>query len=124
VFLHEMLGEGTQITKEMVAESFQYLASQQHGHPVPGVYPVPDGSRGPSLFRKAWNYLKALALHVVSGFDHADLLTLYRRRKTCNACPQRDADADSCRVCGCGLQGTIIGDKLRWKSSSCPEKRW
>lgn len=77
-----------------------------------------------SFFGKTWNYLKALFFHTINGFGYAPWPVVWKRRRTCNACPKRDPKTDSCKSCGCSLHGTIIGDKLRWASSTCPEGKW
>lgn len=71
-----------------------------------------------------WRYIKALIGHTWNGFGYAPWPVVWKRRRTCNACPKRDPKTDSCQSCGCSLHGTIIGDKLRWASSTCPEGKW
>lgn len=111
-------GENTHITREMAEASWKHFVQQ----PIP--IPVEPEVKKPSFFSKTWNYLKALFFHTINGFGYAPWPVVWKRRRTCNACPKRDPKTDSCRSCGCSLHGTIIGDKLRWASSVCPEGKW
>lgn len=110
----------THITREMSERAWKHFVTL----PIPMPVNEEDQEKRPSFLQKVWNYLKALFFHTVSGFDYADWPTVWKRRKTCNACPKRDPKTDSCKSCGCSLNGTILGDKLRWASSTCPEGRW
>lgn len=117
--LAEMVsGDNAHITPEMARKSWQHFITQEIPEPVVIVV------KPPSLWRKIINYTKSLVAHTFSGFGYASWPEVWKRRRTCNACPQRDPKTDSCKSCGCSLHGTILGDKLRWKSSQCPLGKW
>lgn len=51
--------------------------------------------------------------------DH-DVEDIHRKRfAVCLQCPNRDAELNSCQVCGC-----FLAIKTRSMESSCPEKYW
>jgi hypothetical protein len=78
-----------------------------------------------SFLRKAKHYLTALAHWELAGKPRVTDEVYAFRRGQCNACDQRDPE-DKCRLCGCALYPTPLGDKLRWATEQCPlaPPRW
>lgn len=74
--------------------------------------------------KKAKNYTSTLAEHIANGRKLVPLPVLKSRREQCNACPHRDAKKDTCKLCGCPLHKTVLGDKLAWAVSKCPIGKW
>jgi hypothetical protein len=89
-----------------------------------------DGKAAPvapqklSFLQKATRYAKALARHKANGSLIVPDDVRATRRVLCDACDLRDPDKDECKVCGCSLHATILGDKLAWASESCPKAKW
>ena len=75
-----------------------------------------------SFLRKAKNYLTALAHWELAGRPKVTDEEQAFRRAQCDVCDQRNADKDECRLCGCPLYATPLGDKLRWATEQCPFK--
>lgn len=78
----------------------------------------------PNLATRVANYVTSTAVHIATGSNVADDTTYAHRRATCDACPSRNAANDSCKECGCSLHKTILGDKLRRATSTCPLNKW
>lgn len=72
----------------------------------------------PPLTTRAGNVIKALAVHVASGAQHAGQAEQRQRLAACAACP-RLVSATHCALCGCS-----VARKARLASSECPEGRW
>jgi hypothetical protein len=82
----------------------------------------------PTLLRRAANFARAGAQHVLSGSKYVDDATRQWRLEQCLACTQfYDPEKETCTHprCGCGIkkQRGII-DKLGWASQRCPIDRW
>jgi len=78
----------------------------------------------PSLPSQARSYISTLTEHIANGSKHVPEDVRQTRRTICNSCDRRNAEKDSCTVCGCSLNKTLIGDKLGWAVSSCPLGKW
>lgn len=72
----------------------------------------------------AGGYVSAVTRHLLTGRKTVNDEAYNRRRATCDACPSRDPVRDVCKQCKCPLTETILGDKLRWASSTCPLNKW
>lgn len=72
-----------------------------------------------SFLRKSINYLSSKVEHIAAGLPMVDDMERNHRRKRCNACEFRDRENDACRICGCHLEKTILGDKLGYATSKC-----
>jgi hypothetical protein len=77
-----------------------------------------------SLLARATAYARALARHKANGSLIVPDAVRAQRRAVCDGCPQLDVKKDECRVCGCKLHHTLLGDKLAWASESCPRGKW
>jgi hypothetical protein len=80
-------------------------------------------SRFPHL-QAAKNYITSTIQHVATGSRQVTDDTFKLRRATCDSCPHRDTVTDTCQLCKCPLHRTILGDKLRRASSTCPAGKW
>lgn len=86
-------------------DSIAAVAAQ---HRAGGVaYPsAVDMARG--LARSLWDW-------AVGGFGMADEAEVSRRLAICAGCPQWDAEARRCRICGCNTDA-----KVRLRTAHCP----
>ncbi len=80
-----------------------------------------DTPTGPGLLRKAANFGKAVVKHVADGGKHVIDEVYLARLSVCANCPSLDPVKLRCkeRTCGCRLK-----TKARWRSESCPLKKW
>lgn len=86
-----------------------------------------DGNSGaalPSTTTKARNYISTLSQHVLNNFAEVPAEIREQRQDICNGCDKRDPAKNACKVCGCKLEKTFLGDKLAWAVSSCPLGKW
>lgn len=102
-------------------------------------YALDPGEKG-QRFRKMWDeqktvnpyslaaqvrsYIATVGEHVAGGSKIVPEVVRQSRRVICNGCDKRNVEKDSCTVCGCSLNKTLIGDKLGWAVSSCPLGKW
>ncbi len=80
----------------------------------------------PSFLRKALNYLDETTKWMLAGEPVvSDEIRAFRRAQ-CQECEHRDAEKDECKVCGCFLHRTTLGDKLAMATASCPlpQPKW
>lgn len=75
------------------------------------------GGSGVTTVNKVYNFAKALAKHVASGFSNVDDKTYDERLKVCSQCDQ-NKDGE-CQMCGC-----ILSIKARWATEDCPAHKW
>lgn len=77
--------------------------------------------RGPSLFRRAWNFIRALIQHVRDGMRKAPPSEIRRRLALCESCHLFNATDRTCthKSCGC-----MIDRKCPWRDQRCPVGRW
>ena len=75
----------------------------------------------PGLLRKAANFGKAVVKHVADGGKHVSDEVYLARLSVCANCPSLDSEKLRCkeRTCGCRLK-----TKARWRSETCPLKKW
>ena len=75
----------------------------------------------PGLLRKAANFGKAVVKHVADGGKHVTDEVYLARLSVCANCPSLDPVKLRCkeRTCGCRLK-----TKARWRSETCPLKKW
>lgn len=79
----------------------------------------------PSLFRRAWNYLKALWKHWWTGRPITKAGLMAERKAICQGCigpgGYYDDKRDLCthKRCGC-----MISHKAAWETERCPLKKW
>lgn len=74
---------------------------------------------GPDVIRMGWNFAKAVAMHVVDGFNKTSVEEYSKRLEICETCPLRQNNRCLHMKCGCKLNM-----KARWKSEKCPEGKW
>lgn len=75
--------------------------------------------RQPSLSQQARSLATSLWDWACSGFAVASHDEQRRRMNICAVCPQWDAAANRCRICGCQLAA-----KIAMRTEHCPEGRW
>ncbi len=80
-----------------------------------------SNSQEPGLVRKAVNFSKAVARHVVDGGRKVDDTLFQQRLEICRNCPSCDTDRMVCREKKCGCKLTL---KARWRSDICPQNKW
>ena len=68
---------------------------------------------------QSYNYFKAVAKRVLSGFENVDTPTYYDRVHICSRCPKLDHKTRECTECGCPIE-----TKAAWKTENCPLKKW
>jgi len=73
---------------------------------------------------KARSYISTLSQHVLNNFAEVPAEVREQRQAICNSCDKRDPVKNACKVCGCKLEKTFLGDKLAWAVSSCPLGKW
>ena len=75
----------------------------------------------PGLLRKAANFGKAVVKHFSDGGKHVTDGVYLARLAVCANCPSLDPVKLRCkeRTCGCRLK-----TKARWRSETCPLKKW
>jgi len=117
------IAEGrSELTAAQVAERFALWdrkeAALKGGGGCRRATPPPE----PSLLQKGLHYLGAVARDVANGGRRVPLEVLAERRKTCDECPDRNREDDSCPWCGCPLARTFLGEKLAWASEQCGRK--
>lgn len=78
----------------------------------------------PPIIRQAWAYAKDRATWETAGRPEVSDETYAQRRSLCLVCQHRDPEHDRCRLCGCWLVQTSLGDALRWATKECPNKVW
>lgn len=79
----------------------------------------------PSMPRRVANYIATLAEHVANGSRIVMPMIRSERAATCESCEFRNREHNACSVCGCPLDhDNVLGDKLSWEVSKCPEDRW
>jgi hypothetical protein len=78
----------------------------------------------PSLIQRVAGYKSARGTWIEAGKPIVDADTQTARRAICEACDQFDRVQDACKVCGCFLHETILGDKLAWATEACPIGKW
>ena len=77
-----------------------------------------------SITTKARSYISTLSQHVLNGSKTVPDEIREQRQAICNGCDKRDPVKNACKVCGCKLEKTFLGDKLAWAVSSCPLGKW
>lgn len=73
----------------------------------------------PPVATQAANLAGSLWAWAVSGFSMASDEERARRLAICRACPQYDAEAVRCHLCGC-----YLGAKTSLKIEHCPINKW
>lgn len=77
-----------------------------------------------SIVTQARSYISTLSQHVLNGSKAVPDEIREQRQVICNGCDKRDPVKNACKVCGCKLEKTFLGDKLAWAVSSCPLGKW
>jgi hypothetical protein len=84
-------------------------------------YPRPKP--GPTLLRKAINFVSAASKHVAAGAPMATEAEVERRYAICRGCEFFDGSA--CKKCGCPIvREKKFLSKLSWADQSCPVGKW
>ena len=73
----------------------------------------------PGLFRKIWNFSKALKSHVSDGARTVSDEVYEKRLLECDQCVYREGNRCLHASCGCNLT-----QKAKWNSEKCPVGRW
>ena len=80
----------------------------------------------PSILRKGTNYIQAWIKWVRAGRPERTDEQVQELRQICQGCPMFNGQICTHENCGCNVtsSGSILGDKLRWLSESCPDGKW
>lgn len=78
----------------------------------------------PGILSKAARWAASTTAHAAAGFKPVSAEVRAARRAVCDGCEHRDAEKDTCKICGCPLTGWILGDKLGRPSEKCPVDKW
>ena len=78
-----------------------------------------ENQKFPSLWKMVKTFSSEVAKHIADGGKNVSTAEYERRLKTCSTCPFFKAEKDRCGSCGC-----LVEHKAKWRSSSCPEKKW
>jgi len=86
----------------------------------------------PSTFKKIGNFGRHLLEHASDGFQRASEEDIQDRLEVCKGCElfkliQENPIHGVCQheSCGCSIKDTqVFLNKLAWKSSECPLKKW
>ena len=73
----------------------------------------------PGLFKKIWNFSKALKNHVSDGARAVSDEVYEKRLNECDQCVYREGNKCLHASCGCNLT-----HKAKWNSEQCPIGRW
>lgn len=73
----------------------------------------------PSIFKKAFNFLKAIVEHALDGFKKVSKAKQEERLSICRSCEYYNKENVECNNCGCQLELKTI-----WKISKCPLEKW
>jgi hypothetical protein len=73
----------------------------------------------PGILRRILGFTVAAAQHVAAGMPTVTEAQKAARLAICQACDQFNADAGTCRKCGCGMS-----TKAEWAGSACPLRKW
>ncbi len=78
-------------------------------------------TEGPSWFRKALNFGKAIVKHVWHGLPETPTEEQKRRLSICLQCPLLDPESGICKheKCGCA-----VAKKTTWLMEACPLEKW
>jgi len=72
---------------------------------------------GPSIIKKAGNFIVAAVKHLSSGMKKLCDDEYQKRIDVCDSCEKKVGD--NCLECGC-----VLSIKARWASEDCPLGRW
>lgn len=79
----------------------------------------------PNLFRRAINFTKATAKHLLHGSPKASSDEIQRRMSICRTCDLFDGKICTHKRCGCNVNTEHkFLNKLAWADQSCPDKHW
>ena len=77
----------------------------------------------PTIIQKAWNYIEARKKWKAAGSPERTDEEAQQLLTICKACDY--LIAGSCSLCGCPIdRKKWWGDKLKWATEHCPDKRW
>jgi hypothetical protein len=86
--------------------------------------PMPTTNAIPTTTQRAFNYISAGARWLMKGKPVVSDTVRAERRAICDACAHLDKVKDACKLCGCPLHATALGDKLLWATEGCPIGKW
>ena len=73
----------------------------------------------PTFLDKVKSVVKDWSIHIGDGMRNVPPEEYIRRTSICNSCVKFIHKDDTCGVCGC-----LMGIKAKWRTSSCPDKKW
>jgi len=122
------------VSKEMMPEGVETTSvppKQGDTIKVLNILPSSDNvQKRPNIVRKAVNFVKASAQHVVKGRPRASLKVIQERFAICTKCEyflSRNKQAGECLHprCGCELSSRDVKrNKLAWADQKCPIGKW
>lgn len=80
----------------------------------------------PSIVKKAVNYTKAVATHIITGSHTRTDEEVEKLLEICKTCDKFNLEKSYCTICGCRCNAnkSAFTNKLRMKSQKCPKGKW
>ena len=75
--------------------------------------------QAPNVFKMMKSFGKDLKDYVKAGAPNCSEEDYKKRLLTCNMCPHLLKNMMRCGKCGC-----LVEHKAKWKTTTCPEKKW
>lgn len=97
------------------------FAHQDHQQPAEAADTEATSANGPGVFRRGWNFGRALVRHAVDGAAKVEDAIYEQRLAICRECPLCDPNRMVCSHPNCGCFLTV---KARWQSEACPLEKW
>jgi|TARA_R110000744_G_scaffold8270_2_gene27732 hypothetical protein len=76
-------------------------------------------AKAPNVFKMMKSFGKDLKDYVKAGAPNCSEEDYKKRLLTCNMCPHLLKNMMRCGKCGC-----LVEHKAKWKTTTCPEKKW
>jgi len=108
----------------LIAIAMPCSSCTQPPDPVMAQHSIISPSKPISFLSKVKHYVGAQLQHISGGMQKVPEDVRAHRRSFCETCEHRDPEKDECRLCGCPLHRTILGDKLGMASEYCEAGKW
>lgn len=73
----------------------------------------------PSIFKMMRTFTKELAEYIKQGAPNVTSESYAKRLDICSGCEHLIKESMRCGSCGC-----LLEHKAKWKTTTCPEKKW
>lgn len=78
-----------------------------------------EDNKLPSIWQMTKNFSKEVTKYIAEGLPNVTESEYKRRLDICASCEFYLPDSQRCGSCGC-----LLEHKAKWKTSSCPKKKW